>query len=61
MIIGSDADTGYFSREAIEKADEPKELFVVDGGTHVALYDQDEYVTPAVTKLTGFFGEHLTA
>ncbi|WET76245.1 alpha/beta hydrolase [Amycolatopsis sp. QT-25] len=61
MIIGSDADTGYFSREAIEKADEPKELFVIDGATHVALYDQDEHVTPAVTKLTGFFGEHLTA
>ncbi|KFU82042.1 hypothetical protein SAMN04489729_1554 [Amycolatopsis lurida] len=61
MIIGSDADTGYFSREAIEKADGPKELFVIDGATHVALYDQDEYVTPAVTKLTGFFGEHLTA
>ncbi|KZB83169.1 alpha/beta hydrolase [Amycolatopsis regifaucium] len=61
MIIGSDADTGYFSREAIEKADEPKELFVIDGATHVALYDQDEHVTPAVTKLTGFFGEHLTS
>lgn len=61
MIIGSDADTGYFSREAVEKADEPKELFVVDGATHISLYDKDEHVTPAVAKLTSFFGEHLSA
>ncbi|MET7511169.1 alpha/beta hydrolase [Streptomyces albidoflavus] len=61
MIIGSDADTGYFSREAIEKANEPKELFVIDGATHVDLYDKDEYVSPAVAKLTGFFGEYLAA
>ncbi|WP_411144536.1 alpha/beta hydrolase [Streptomyces sp. x-80] len=61
MIIGSAADTGYFSREAVERAKEPKKLFVIDGATHVDLYDRDEYVTPAVAKLTGFFGTHLTA
>ncbi|MEV0696861.1 alpha/beta hydrolase [Saccharopolyspora sp. NPDC050389] len=61
MIIGSEADTGYFSREAIEKANEPKELFVIDGATHVALYDEDEYVSPAVAKLGEFFGDNLTA
>ncbi|GHB73249.1 hypothetical protein GCM10010377_74600 [Streptomyces viridiviolaceus] len=61
MIIGSDADTGYFSREAIAKANEPKELFVIDGATHVDLYDKDEYVTLAVAKLTDFFGRNLTA
>ncbi|HEX2314806.1 MAG TPA: alpha/beta hydrolase, partial [Thermomonospora sp.] len=61
MIIGSEADTGYFSREAVERAKEPKELFVVDGATHVDLYDRDEYVTQAVSRLTGFFAEHLAA
>ncbi|MFD0337214.1 hypothetical protein ACFVH0_00710 [Streptomyces sp. NPDC127117] len=61
MIVGSDADTAYFSREAIEKAREPKELFVVDGATHISLYDQNAHVTPAVTRLTDFFGKHLAA
>ncbi|MEV0639089.1 alpha/beta hydrolase [Streptomyces sp. NPDC050619] len=55
MIIGSDANTAYISREAIEKAAEPKELFVIDGGTHISLYDKDEHVTPAVAKLTAFY------
>lgn len=59
MIAGSEAESGYFSREAVEKAAEPKELFVIDGATHIDLYDKDEYVTPAVAKLTEFFGEHL--
>jgi fermentation-respiration switch protein FrsA (DUF1100 family) len=59
MIVGSDSDTAYFSREAIEKAEGPKELFVVDGASHVSLYDKDEHVTPAVAKLTDFFGQYL--
>ncbi|MFJ8493467.1 alpha/beta hydrolase [Streptomyces sp. NPDC094038] len=59
MIAGSKAESAYFSREAIERAAEPKELFVIAGATHIDLYDQDEYVTPAVAKLTGFFGRHL--
>ncbi|MFL1429604.1 MULTISPECIES: alpha/beta hydrolase [unclassified Nocardiopsis] len=59
MIAGSEADTAYFSREAIEKAHEPKELFLVEGATHIDLYDRDEYVSQAADRLTGFFGEHL--
>ncbi|MGM7648728.1 alpha/beta hydrolase [Nocardia sp. JW2] len=59
MIVGSKADTAYFSEEAIAKAAEPKELFVVDGATHVDLYDLDQYVTPAVDKLDEFFGKGL--
>lgn len=57
MIIGSDANTAYISREAIAKATEPKELFVIDGATHVSLYDRDEHVTRAIAKLT----THLAA
>ncbi|MBM2619727.1 alpha/beta hydrolase [Actinoplanes sp. LDG1-06] len=59
MIIGSEANTAYMSREAIRRAAEPKELFVVEGGTHISMYDRDEHVTPAVAKLTTFFTEHL--
>ncbi|MFJ4839702.1 alpha/beta hydrolase [Streptomyces sp. NPDC088746] len=60
MIIGSDANTAYISQEAIERAAEPKELFVIDGGTHVSLYDRDEHVTPAVARLSSFYATHLT-
>ena len=61
MIIGSDARTAYISREAIERAAEPKELFVIDGATHVSLYDVDEHVTQAVAKLSAFFTAGLVA
>lgn len=59
MIAGMEADTARFSVEAIEKAREPKELLWIEGASHVNLYDRDEYVTPAVAKMTGFFREHL--
>ncbi|NEW28741.1 alpha/beta hydrolase [Nocardia cyriacigeorgica] len=59
MIVGSKADTAYFSEEAIAKAAEPKELFVVDGASHIDLYDVDQYVTQAVDKLEEFFGKGL--
>ncbi|WP_327420028.1 alpha/beta hydrolase [Streptomyces sp. NBC_01230] len=61
MIAGTEADTAYFSREAVEKAHEPKELFLVEGATHIDLYDKEAYVPTAVAKLSGFFKEHLTA
>jgi len=57
MIIGEKADSGYFSRNAIEKAKEPKELFVIKGKTHVALHDQIEESLP---KLADFFVKNLT-
>ncbi len=61
MIAGTEADTAYFSREAIGRAREPKELFWVEGATHIDLYDRDAYVPAAVAKLTGFFKENLAA
>ncbi|GGZ32036.1 alpha/beta hydrolase [Streptomyces poonensis] len=59
MIAGSEAESAYFSREAIAQAAEPKELVTIDGATHIDLYDRDEYVTPAVAELAEFFGKHL--
>ena len=61
MIAGTKADTAHFSSEAIEKAREPKELFMIEGATHMDLYDKDPYVQTAVEKLSGFFKKHLGA
>ncbi len=59
LIAGSNADTKIFSEQAYSLSKGPKELFVVDGATHIAMYDVPEYVNQAVPKLAGFFGEHL--
>jgi len=59
MIAGDVADTRYFSEEAIAKAGEPKELVLVEGASHVDLYDREEYLPQVLGRLTGFFGEHL--
>ncbi len=59
MIVGSKADTKFWSDEVYAKAQEPKELFTVDGATHIDMYDKPQFVTPAVAKLKEFFGKNL--
>ena len=59
MIAGTKADTRFFSEMAIEQAKEPKELLLIDGATHIALYDKPEYVNPAVEKMNSFFNQNL--
>lgn len=56
MIVGGDADTAYQSRRAIEKAREPKELFVIEGKSHVDLYDDTSETVP---KLVDFMEKAL--
>lgn len=43
MIADTEAASAYFSQEAIEEAQQPKELWI-DGATHVDLYDKEEYL-----------------
>jgi len=59
MIAGSEADTRYFSEMAIEKALEPKELVLIEGASHIDLYDKEQFVGPAVEKMVGFFKHYL--
>ncbi|MGX9884619.1 alpha/beta hydrolase [Streptomyces sp. NPDC002276] len=59
FIAGRAAVTSWMSVEAYQKAYGVKELAWIEGASHVDLYDRDEYVTPAVEKLSGFFGAHL--
>lgn len=61
LIVGRAAVTSWMSVEAFQKADGPKELAWIEGASHVDLYDKDEYVTPAVERLDGFFAAHLAA
>jgi uncharacterized protein len=59
LIAGSGADSLYFSESAYQKANEPRELFLVPGATHIDMYDKPQYVTPAVAKLHEFFSRYL--
>ena len=31
-------------------------LFIIEGATHIDMYDRPQFVTPAVAKLAAFFG-----
>ncbi|TFB02679.1 Uncharacterized protein CCMA1212_005323 [Trichoderma ghanense] len=59
MVVGTEADTKWMAEDAYRRAKEPKELFWVEGATHVGLYDKPEYVTPAVARLIAYFQQHL--
>lgn len=61
MIVGEHADTKFWSDEVLAKAKEPKELFIVNGATHMDMYDKPQFVGPAVAKLEDFFGQHLAS
>ncbi len=60
LIAGSKADTLFWSQQVMQKAKDPKELFLVEGATHIDMYDKPQFVAPAVTKLAAFFSEHLS-
>ena len=55
FIVGSKADTLYFTEDAYKRANAPKEIFTIENATHVDLYDKPEFVNQVVNKLTEFF------
>src|SRR5690606_36364271 len=61
MIAGSKADTKYMTDEAFSKATNAKnkELFLIDGATHIQTYWKPEYVKQAVDKLVKFYQTNL--
>lgn len=61
MIAGSKADTKYMSDEAFAKAThaKDKELFLIEGATHIQTYWMPEYVAQAVNKLVSFYKKNL--
>ena len=59
FIAGSSAVTGPLSQTAYDNAKEPKELFWVDGATHMSMYHNEEHINQATEKLDEFFGDRL--
>lgn len=61
MIAGDKADTLYMTEDAFAKAvgTNNKELFLVNGATHIQTYWMPPYVNQIVDKLTGFFAANL--
>lgn len=61
MIAGSKSDTKYMTDEAFEKVTNAKnkELFLIDGATHIQTYWKPEFVEQAVNKLVNFYQTNL--
>lgn len=61
MIAGSNADTLYMTEDAFAKATgtKDKELFKIDGATHIETYWVPKYVDAAMDKLTVFYARTL--
>jgi len=61
MMAGSKADSLYMTLDAFKNAvsAKNKELFLIDGATHIETYWKPQYVNQAVGKLTPFFGDTL--
>lgn len=61
MMAGSKADSYYMTDEAFNLAagTNQKELFLINGATHIQAYYVPEYVEEATSKLNEFFGKYL--
>lgn len=61
MMAGSKADSYYMTDDAFNKAinAKNKELFLINGATHIETYWKPEYVSQAVKKLVGFYQTNL--
>jgi fermentation-respiration switch protein FrsA (DUF1100 family) len=61
MMAGSKADTKYMTDEAFQKVtnSKNKELFIIDGATHIQTYWRPEYVKQVVEKLKYFLNKNL--
>lgn len=59
LIVGSKADTLYYTQDCYNKALEPKEIFVIPEATHVDLYDKPQFVNQVVEKLVSYFNKYL--
>ncbi|MER7681600.1 alpha/beta hydrolase [Streptomyces sp. NPDC096934] len=59
VVAGSEAATAWMSDEAVKKANEPKRLRWVEGGSHIDLHDR--YVPQVTAEIVPFFTENLAS
>ncbi len=60
VIAGSEAGTRWLTEEIYQRAASVnKRMHIVEGATHIALYDQPQYVAEALSKLVPFFTASL--
>lgn len=61
LIAGSNADSLYMTETAFQKATgtKDKELFRIQGASHIETYWVPKYVEQVMDKLNEFFGKHL--
>jgi fermentation-respiration switch protein FrsA (DUF1100 family) len=61
MMAGSKADTYYMTDNAFNLATgiNEKEMFLIEGATHIQTYYVPQYVAQAMNKLDEFFGKYL--
>ncbi len=61
MVAGSKADSLYMTKDAFEKASgtKDKELYLINGATHIQTYYVPKYVDEEAAKFTEFFKKHL--
>lgn len=60
VIAGSDAGTRWMSEELYRRAaSNDKDLLIVEGGTHMGMYDQPHLVTATLKKLVPFYSKYL--
>ncbi|MFV0481792.1 MAG: alpha/beta hydrolase [Campylobacteraceae bacterium] len=61
MMAGTKADSLYMTEKAFKDATgtKNKELFLIDGATHIETYWVPKYVDQAMNKLVEFYGKNL--
>lgn len=60
LVVGSRADSLWQSERIYNLLPGgDKEIYTIDGATHIELYDKAEFVNPAVDKLAAFFERTL--
>ncbi len=60
IIAGSEADTKFMGDEIFSKskASKYKKNYVIEGASHVDLYDKLQYINPTIDYINQFFKEN---
>jgi uncharacterized protein len=59
VVVGTNAGSKWQGELAHKMAKSKKELVLIDGATHMDLYDIPKYVSQVVTEMNDFFGKNL--